>query len=523
MAEQLDVRSVFSIVRRRRRRLAVAALVGGLLGAALVTWHPPLYSSTSTVLLPQRPAEDDAENASWEASTQVRIAESAAVLGPAAKSLTKPLSQRVVRSRVSVRASTADVLSITARGETSATATELARAVAEAEVAYQAQATSSQSAAEQAALQQRHDNLVSTREAVDEQITRTQERLATEDPDSPGGRRDASALSQLTAQQTDLVLEIDQLETRMGQAPGASSARVIEEASPAERPRLFLWYLGAVLGMALLAVTTGIAVLVHRSRRDAKLGTRDEIADAVGSEVVAALRSDLPRSVAAWGSLLRSYRPSVAEGWAVRQALAGLGLEELAMRRSDAVAGAEPTVQHQLCVLSLAEDARALPMGPQLASYAASIGISTRLVPEQGDATASLWAACSSPGSNEQVRPHLRVASRRRTKQPAELTVVVAALDRRAPRMPRLDRATTVVLAVSSRAASSEDLARVAVAAYEAGFRISGVLVADPDPFDQTTGRLLPHERLQQPPLPSRVGGPRPVPLRDSSWTGGVS
>jgi len=227
--------------------------------------------------------------------------------------------------------------------------------------------------------------------------------------------------------------------------------------------------------------------------------------------------------VAAWRSLLGGYSPSVAEGWAVRLALAGLGLEDLAMGRSEAEVGEESTARHRLCVLSLEDDVRALSMGPQLASYAASIGISTMLVPEQGDATAALWAACSSPDGNEQVRPHLRVASRRRTKQAAELTVIVAVLDRRSPRMPRVDRKTTVVLAVSSREASSEDLARAAVAAYESGFRISGVLVADPDPFDKTTGRLLPHERLQQSPLPSRASGPRPVAMRDSSRTGGES
>jgi hypothetical protein len=413
------------------------------------------------------------------------------------------------------------VLVITAQGPSSAAATELAQAVAEAEVAYQAQATSSLSAAELAALQERHDNLVRTRRAVEEQITQTQQRLGTENPDSPIGRRDASALSQLTAQQTDLVLQINQLETRLGDAPGVSSARIIEKATPAERPRLLLWYLVAVLGLAVLAVTFAIVVMVNLARRDTKLGTRDEIADAVGSEVVASLRSQLPRSVAAWKSLLGSYSPSVAEGWAVRLALAGLGLDNLAMGRSEGQVDDGSTVRHRLCVLSLEDDVRALSMGPQVASYAASIGISTRLVPEQGNATAALWAACSSPSGNEQVRPHLTVASRQRTRHAAELTVIVTVLDRRSPRMPRLDRSTTVVLAVSSRAASSEDLARAAVAAYESGFRISGVLLADPDPFDKTTGRLLPHERLQQPPLPSRVGGPRPVALRESSWTGG--
>ena len=523
MAEQLDVRSVLSLVRRRRRSLAAIAVLGAFVGVGLVTWHPPLYTSTSKVLLPERPVQANGEPATWEANTQVSIAESDAVLQPAASALTPPLSRREVRSRVQVSAPAADVLFITAKGNSSAAAAALAQAVAEAEVAYQAEATSSLSAAELAAWRERRDGLQRTLDTVDEQIARTQERLESENPDSTIGRRDASSLTQLTAQQTDLVLEINQLETKLGEAPGTSSARIIEEATSATRPQLLLWYFVVGMGLAVLAVTFAIVVMVNLARRDAKLGTRDEIADAVGTEVIASLRSQVPRSVAAWRSLLGSYSPSVAEGWAVRLALAHLGLENLAMGRSETPVGSASTAGHRLCVVSLEDDVRALSMGPQVASYAASTGISTRLVPEQGDATAALWAACSSRDGDEQVRPNLRVASRRRTKQAAELTVIVAVLDRRSPRMPRLDRKATVVLAVSSRAASSEDLARAAVVAYESGFRISGVLLADPDPFDKTTGRLLPHERLQQQPLPSRGSGPRPVAVRESSWTGGVS
>jgi capsular polysaccharide biosynthesis protein len=523
MAELLDVRAVLSLVRRRLRSVAVVALLGGLLGVALVTWHPPLYTSTSKVLLPERPVQANGQRATWDASTQVSIAESDAVLGAAAKAVSPPLSRSEIRSRVQVSAPSADVLSISARGSSSDAATALAEAVANAEVAYQAEATSSLSAAELSALRDRRDALQRTQDAVDDQIVATQERLADENPQSTIGRRDASALTQLTTQQTDLVLQINELETKMGKSSGAAGARVIERATFAERPQLLLWYVLAALGMALLAGTVAIVVMVNVTRRDAKLGARDEIADAVGSEVIASLRSQVPRSVAAWRSLLGTYSPSVAEGWNARLALAGLGLENLAMGRSETDGGETPTARHTLCVVSLQDDVRGLSMGPQIASYAASIGISTRLVPEQGDSTAALWAACSSPASDEQVRSHLRVASRRRTKHPAELTVIVAVLDRRAPRMPRLERTATVVLAVSARAASSEDLARTAVAAYESGFRISGVLVADPDPFDKTTGRLQPHERTQQHPLPSRVSGPRPVSLRDSSWTGGAS
>jgi capsular polysaccharide biosynthesis protein len=523
MAEQIDLRSVLSLMRRRRRWLAVVGLVGAFLGVALVVWHPPLYTSTSKVLLPERPMDSSGQQATWEASTQVSIAESDAVLVPAARSLPHPLSRLEVHKRVTVSASTADVLVITARGTSSAEAEALAQAVAESEVAYQAEATSSLSAAEAEALKQRRDDLQDTRAAVEAQITKTQERLGSEDPDSQMGRRDASALAELTAQETDLVLQINQLDTRLGSAPGAGSARIIERAAPANRPRLVLWYAVAAAGLGSLAVALAVVLMINLSRRDAKLGSRDEIADAVGSEVLASLRSQVPRTVAAWRSLLGSYSPSVAEGWSVRLALAALGLENLAMGRSDREGDAKSSERHLLCVLSLEDDVRALSMGPQLASYAASIGISTRLVPEQGDATAALWAACSSTASNEQVRPHLRVASRQRTRHVPELTVIVGVLDRHDPKMPRLDRNATVVLAVSSRSASSEDLAQAAVVAYEAGFRVSGVLLADPDPLDKTTGRLLPHERLQQPPLPSRVGSQRPVALRDTSWTGGAS
>ncbi len=520
MAEQVDLRSVASLVRRRRRLLALLALAGALAGVALVTWRPPLYVSSSKVLLPAGPVSPNGDQASWEASTQVSIAQSDAVLGPASQAVSPPLSRREVRTLVEISAPTEDLLLIEARGTSSSAAEALAQAVAESEVAYQAEATSSQSAAELAALRTRRDFLQDQLDAVVDQIERAQDRLAAADPDSAIGRRDASAVTQLTAQQTDLVLEINRLESRIQGESGTSTARIIEGASPADRPLLAVWYVVGSGGLALLAVVLGLAALLTLTRRDARLGTRDEISDAVGSAVIASLRSQVPRTVASWRSLLESYRPSVVDGWTLRQALAQVGLEELMRGASDARGANVPVAHHQLCIASLADDPRALSIGPQIASYAASIGVSTLLVPQQGDATAALWAACSSQPTDEEVRPDLRVASRRRTKRPPELTVLVTVLDRRSPRIPRLDAGAIVVLAVSSGAASSEDLARAAVAAYESGFHIAGVLVADPDPLDHTTGRLLPHERLQQAPLPSRVSGARPTALRDTPWTG---
>ena len=50
--------------------------------------------------------------------------------------------------------------------------------------------------------------------------------------------------------------------------------------------------------------------------------------------------------------------------------------------------------------------------------------------------------------------------------------------------------AAVTVLAVSAGAATAEQLARVAASAADNGRDIAGILVANPDPSDQTTGRL---------------------------------
>ena len=49
---------------------------------------------------------------------------------------------------------------------------------------------------------------------------------------------------------------------------------------------------------------------------------------------------------------------------------------------------------------------------------------------------------------------------------------------------------TTTVLGVSAGAVTAEQLARVAASAAADGRQIAGILVADPDSADHTTGRL---------------------------------
>jgi hypothetical protein len=148
-------------------------------------------------------------------------------------------------------------------------------------------------------------------------------------------------------------------------------------------------------------------------------------------------------------------------------------------------------------VLSFASDRKALAVGPQLAVFAASLGIPTTLVigPQQDEnATASLRAAgIALAGRPEQGNGRLLVTAegaRESRQPPGSLAVIVAVVDASTPKVTETMRAAVTVLGVSAGAATAEQLARVAVSAAATRRDIAGIIVADPDPADHTTGRL---------------------------------
>jgi hypothetical protein len=98
----------------------------------------------------------------------------------------------------------------------------------------------------------------------------------------------------------------------------------------------------------------------------------------------------------------------------------------------------------------------------------------------------------------------------RRRKSSAGLVLELDVVDRQQPVLPDLRQADAIVLVISSGTATEEDLARVAVAAYESGGRFRGIVVADPDTLDHTTGRLLQAQRAVEPPMPMKLTGVDP-------------
>ena len=168
-----------------------------------------------------------------------------------------------------------------------------------------------------------------------------------------------------------------------------------------------------------------------------------------------------------------------------------------------------------LLVLSLSSDSGALALGPQLAVFAASQGIPTSLVigPQQdAAATATLRTACAAPLSEASIRHGLlRVTAYDEggvdIQPDTALVIVVAVVDGRAPEMPDTMRTNATVIGVSAGAATAEQLARAAVVAAADGREITGILVADPEPADQTTGRIPHLARPARRRLPNRLRG----------------
>jgi hypothetical protein len=288
---------------------------------------------------------------------------------------------------------------------------------------------------------------------------------------------------------------------------GHVSARMLQPAivatgtTPIKQTILFT-FLGG-LGGAIIGFVIALAI----GRGDRRLRKRDDIADSIAVPVLASVPVEQPSDASGWARLLAEYEPGVVHAWRLRKALEQLGLTDTGL--NDGGGGSS------LTVLSLSSDRAALSLGPQLATFAATLGIPTTLIigPQQdANAAAALRTACaaSSPSSARRATRLRAVVSESPNVDRglgATLLVSVVVVDGRAPEMPDTVRTTATVLAVSAGAATAEQLARAATVAAGDGREIMGILVANPDPADQTTGRIPRLGRAARHGAPTRVRG----------------
>jgi capsular polysaccharide biosynthesis protein len=285
------------------------------------------------------------------------------------------------------------------------------------------------------------------------------------------------------------------------------SASVEDAASDATgRSVLSAFILTGVIG-GLIGLLIGVIIALALAGSDRRLRQRDQIADAIGVPVLASLPVAHPTDAAQWSRLLDEYQPGVTQAWRLRNALQYLGLFD----------GRYPQARHHgrqsVTIVSLSSDQRALALGPQVAVFAASLGVPTVLaIDRQQDAsvTAALRVACSGPvppTRSSNLRVVVADHDDSDWQAGSTLTVVVCVVDGRNPDLTDAIPTAATVLGVTAGAATAEQLARVATSLATHGRSIDGILVADPDSDDPTTGRIPQLARPTRTLQPTRLTG----------------
>jgi capsular polysaccharide biosynthesis protein len=453
----VDLRRSVQIVRRHKFLVVIVVILGIVGGAAYAVLRPPMLTATALVALqpPVTAAPTIAASGTTDTftPTQEIVAGSNRVLSKALSNVHPAMSLDKLRLDVKIGSPSADLISVSAQGKNAADAEATANAVANSYIRY----------------------VTSTSSAV-----------------------------------------------------GRIQAQLLEAASEASGPKpiendIVYGLLGGLLG-ALIGVIVALAV----GRDDRRLRERDGIANSIGIPVLASVPVAHPSAAAGWTKLFESYKPTSVHSWQLRTVLRHLEMSRPGFGRfsydsngSSSYNGDRASTHNgdagpfSLTVLSLSSDSGALALGPQLAVFAASQGISTALVigPQQDTAgTATLRTACAASASEASTRHGMLQfisydVGGFDLQADTALVVVIAVVDSRAPKMPDTMRTSTTVIGVSAGAATAEQLARAALVAGAGGQEIIGILVADPDPADQTTGRIPQLGESARRPLPNRLRG----------------
>jgi capsular polysaccharide biosynthesis protein len=318
------------------------------------------------------------------------------------------------------------------------------------------------------------------------------------------GSTDAQAESAANAIATSYVAYASSTSSAAGQV----AANLLEPANTAtgralpEQIAIFV-VLGGI-GGALVGFIVSLVI----GRKDRRLVERDAIAQSIAAPVLASIPVGHPSDAASWARLLEEYQPEAVHAWELSKLLQQFGVIGAGSGAAERGSGSS------LTVLSLSSDPEALALGPQLAAFAAAQGVPTALVigPQQdANVTATLRTACNAPAASSAARAKplsLVVSDEDHLGAPrTAFAVVVTVVDGRSPDLPHAIRTTATVLGVSAGGATAEELARASTAAAADGQEIIGILVANPEPGDQTTGRV---PRLATPlrrSLPTRVNG----------------
>lgn len=481
MEEQpLDLRGTFKAVRRHRLLVVLLVVAGLAAGVAYGAKTRPMPEARTLVLLPPSAITGNSGTSPYT-KTQEIVVSSSRVLSGASKAVYPPVSPSSLKGDLTVSAPSQDVLEISVRASSSEDAKRLADAVAASYISY-VDGTGSGTEQLLSQLHQEANGITKKILGLQHQIDTAESRLAREKASSPAGQRDSSLLSSLSTQQEQLSIQLNNVNSQvvsseLSAAQSASATQLLQGAEPvgASTARLPLI---ALLG-ALAGLVAGCVLAIGLARGDRRLHSRDAIATAIGVPVVASMRAKRCKKVGDWRRLLEGGKTSAPmDVWNARR---------LFQRLVEAGAAS----QVELGLLAFSGDEAAAAAGVKLVRTAATLGMRSQLEIADQPVLAPLRAACvvtTSPVPGSAV-VELSADSTMSELSGLAITARLRAID---PEKPEVGPApgTTVLLLVSSGFATSAELARAALAASDAGGHVAGVVVANPDPDDHTSGLL---------------------------------
>ena len=505
MTEQvLDLRRSLRALRRRWRLLTLLVVAGMAAGLLFSMVQGPKFVAGAAVLLP--PARLDAEGKPLrDINTESHVAGSAEILDRAGRALTPPADAEELRRRVDVQPLSVDILEVRAEADSPGDAELLAQSVAEEYIAYANADVSEQADTSIDVFQQQRADLEEEINQLEKEIESARSQLESQEPGSAAAVRLTGLIDSLRQERDDAARRLTTLDARIAETQlevelSRKGTRLLGPTTDPERSALGRQLRDLGLG-GVAGIVAGTILALLREHRDRRIRTRDEIAGAIGAPVVGSLRVPSGSRVEDHAAVLQRWVPSVVENVALRHAFSDLGLTE----------GDPPA---NVVVVTLPGDDAALRLASQLAAFAATLETPTSFIVATQHATATpLAAACREP----RLRPHMLthgVAGDVTAEELrwADLTVTVVVADSDDVALPTWGRRTVTAIAVSSGFATAEAMASTALAYLDAGHPVRGVLVANPEPSDRTTGHfrrpLPPPDGTLQPPGPNAPRSP---------------
>ncbi len=281
-------------LRRTWRRWVALGVLGLILGAGYALAAPPAPKATVSVLV----VDDPSQNPADEAATDVALAESLPVAAAVVHQLGLAQTPASFAGSYTAVATTNQVLTITAKGTSSATATQTASAVASQFLKFRAQYAQTQ-------LQQ-------TENQLNQQVGEAQQKVSA----ASGAAQKAAAASALTTVQQYAAQTRASAQTLTQSMVNGS--RVLNAATPGKNSAVknaALYGIGGLFGGLVL----GMAITVIGAVTSDRLRRRDDIAAAFGAPV--------RLSVGPLGR--RRLRPSLPGQAAARRRAAGRVVDHL--------------------------------------------------------------------------------------------------------------------------------------------------------------------------------------------------